>query len=395
MHLISISGSKRLTLVVLRIDIKNWNPKRLNPTFDLHVGEFLIADYLIPNLTANGGIDADSWRFYGSSDIVAGEVGVPLEAGPLKLALDYLVLPKPDFADDENNTLRQLLPGDLPEVDFSTLGLRIGDDEIGELGFSIRHIAGGVRFENIIGDVTGLVSGPAPDGSPAALTWVEEGGQHRTDFSGALQTYDLAGVLKSWGMPVILNSQEAVFFTELSWAERPWEIKPVLLDGVIALNFKEGNFYRTSGVAGNALIKLIGVINFDTWLRRLRLDFSDVFDSGVSYDELEGSLTFNSGTMAFEPIKVNMPSGKMRLHGEADLVSETIDARLVATLPVGTNLPWVVALVGGLPAAVGVYLTSRLFDKQVDKMSSLSYRVEGPWDDPEVKVEKIFSDKLE
>ncbi|MBQ0798560.1 MAG: hypothetical protein KBT63_04700 [Porticoccaceae bacterium] len=376
-------------------EIKNWNPKRLNPTFDLQVGEFLIADYLIPNLTATGGIDTDSWRFYGSSDTVAGEVGVPLEAGPLELALDYLVLPKPDFSDDENNTLRQLLPGDLPEVDFSTLGLRIGDDEIGELGFSIRHIAGGVRFENIIGEVTGLVSGSAPDGSPAALTWVEEGGQHRTDFSGALQTYDLAGVLKSWGMPVILNSQEAVFFTELSWAERPWEINPVLLDGVIALNFKEGNFYRASGVAGNALIKLIGVINFDTWLRRLRLDFSDVFDSGVSYDELEGSLAFNSGTLVFQPIKVNMPSGKMRLHGEADLVSETIDARLVATLPVGTNLPWVVALVGGLPAAVGVYLTSRLFDKQVDKMSSLSYRVEGSWDDPELKVEKIFSDKLE
>ena len=79
--------------------------------------------------------------------------------------------------------------------------------------------------------------------------------------------------------------------------------------------------------------------------------------------------------------------------GSADLIAEQIDASLVTTLPVGTNLPWVAALIGGLPAAAGVYITSKLFEKQVDKLSSISYRITGPWDDPSVKVQKIFSDK--
>ena len=375
--------------------IENWEPEYLSPTFDLHIDTFTVADYLIPNLTVTGGIESKNWKFYGSSDTVAGDVSVPLGDGPLGLTLDYLVLPKPDFSDDENNVLHTLHPSDFPEIDFSTLGLRIGDNEIGELGFSLRHIEDGARFNNIVGEITGLSAGPILDGTPAAMTWTEEGGQHYSNFSGVLQTYDLAGVLKAWGMPVILNSKEAVLFTNLSWAERPWEINSVLLQGTVALNFKEGNFYRATGGASNALIKLIGVLNFDTWIRRLRLDFSDFFSSGVAYDQLEGSLGFKQGRMVFQPIEVGLPSGKMRLHGQIGLVDESIDARVVATLPVGTNLPWVAALIGGLPAAAGVYLTSRIFDKQVDKMSSLSYRVTGKWSDPEVEVDKIFSDELE
>ena len=49
-----------------------------------------------------------------------------------------------------------------------------------------------------------------------------------------------------------------------------------------------------------------------------------------------------------------MPSGRMSLAGDFNLLAETADAKLVATLPVATNLPWVVALLGGIPAAAGV-----------------------------------------
>jgi uncharacterized protein YhdP len=91
---------------------------------------------------------------------------------------------------------------------------------------------------------------------------------------------------------------------------------------------------------------------------------------------------------------MNMPSGRMSMAGDFDLVNETVDTRLVATLPVATNLPWVVALMGGLPAAAGVFVTSKLVEKQVDRLSSISYDVTGPWDDITVAVDKIFAAEL-
>jgi uncharacterized protein YhdP len=84
----------------------------------------------------------------------------------------------------------------------------------------------------------------------------------------------------------------------------------------------------------------------------------------------------------------------MSMAGNFDMVNETVDGKLVATLPVATNLPWVVALLGGLPAAAGVYITGKLVEKQVDQMSSISYNLAGPWADIEVTVDKIFAEEL-
>jgi uncharacterized protein YhdP len=91
---------------------------------------------------------------------------------------------------------------------------------------------------------------------------------------------------------------------------------------------------------------------------------------------------------------MDMPSGRMSMAGDFDLLGEQVDGRLVATLPVATNLPWVVALMGGLPAAAGVYVTSKLVEKQVDRLSSISYKISGSWDDVDVEVDRIFASDL-
>ena len=85
----------------------------------------------------------------------------------------------------------------------------------------------------------------------------------------------------------------------------------------------------------------------------------------------------------------------MSLAGDFNLLTETADAKLVATLPVATNLPWVVALLGGIPAAAGVFITSKLVSKQVDRLSSISYKIKGLWDDLEISVDQIFAPQLE
>jgi uncharacterized protein YhdP len=127
----------------------------------------------------------------------------------------------------------------------------------------------------------------------------------------------------------------------------------------------------------------------------LQLDFSDVVGQNLEYNRLNGKLHFENGVASLrDPLKMDMPSGRMSMAGDFDLVNETVDTRLVATLPVATNLPWVVAMMGGLPAAAGVYVTSKLVEKQVDRLSSISYEVTGPWDDVKVSVDKIFAAEL-
>ena len=152
--------------------------------------------------------------------------------------------------------------------------------------------------------------------------------------------------------------------------------------------------YRAPGGAGTAL-KLVGLFNFANWLKRLQLDFSDVIGQNLVYNRLDGTLSFDQSVLSLDDaLKIKMPSGRMSMAGDFDLGLETIDAQLVATLPVATNLPWLAGLAGGLPTALGVYATSKLVEKQVDRLSSISYEISGPWDDVDVAVDKIFAAEL-
>ena len=364
--------------------------------FSVRIGELLYQDISVSQVAVTGEYDAEGLDVYLDSEMLAGRIKVPAkENQPIVMDLNYLTLPKPDLNSDES-FLDALDPTKFPHLSFATEGLRIGEEELGSLAFLMRPISDGVELSDIRAEITGINISSLPDGEPAVLSWRSVNGEHSSRLSGLLKTFDLGAVLAAWELPVVLNSKQAVAIVDLSWNDKPWEFSIDKLNGQTALNFKDGNFFRAPSTTSNAFIKMISLINFHTWARRLRLDFSDLLASGVSYENLKGGLQFSEGAVAFDaPIVVDLPSGKMRLMGNADLFAETIDARLIATLPIGTNLPWIVALAGGLPAAAGVYITGKVFEKQVDRVSSFSYTVTGPWKEPEIQVDRIFSDKTD
>lgn len=365
----------------------------LDPRLDLRLDRLRAAGLQLDDLHLVARHGGDAWQLHADSPTLSGTLIWPLrEGGRPALDLEHLVLPKPDL-DAPGSRLATLDPRALPELDFATRGLRVGNNELGEIAFALRRLPAGIRAQDIRGEITGLRAGSG-DSAPPSLAWELRGDSHRSRFSGIVLADDLAGVLRAWNLPGAIESDATLLVADLEWSGRPWEFRARNLRGDAGTRIRDGTFHRASGATSSALMKLIGLVNFDTWLRRLQFDFSDLFASGVAFDELKTTVRFDAGILEFVgPVKVELPSGRMRLEGSADLIAETIDAHLVATLPVGTNLPWIAALAGGLPAAAGVYLTSRIFDRQVDRLSSLGYRVTGPWGDPRIEVERVFSDK--
>ncbi len=374
----------------------------LAPRLDVALGSLVFNGIDLGKTAVQGAISEDgSWRLNLDSEPLAGRATLPAGAGEaIVVRLDHLRFSLPDSGGDgDREFLDRLRPGDIPALDFAADAVRIEGEDYGNIAFVSEPMEQGIRFSRIGGNIRGLALGArgaeTQDSSPE-LTWQARNGEHHTAFAGSLSARDLGAVLAAWQQPKLLDSEDAVFHTELAWSDKPWAIAADNVRGYLYLDMEDGRFYRATGNATNAFVKLVGLFNFDTWLRRLRLDFSDFFSEGVSFDRVRGGVAFDAGNLVFDdPIVAEMPSGRMRLLGRADMVAETLDARLVATMPVGTNLPWVVGLLGGLPAAAGVYLAGKLFERQVDQLSSLSYRVTGSWDDPKVEVDRIFSDKTD
>jgi len=400
-------GQFRITGKLDRFSLTEWQPyfteltsenasapTALTMMFDARVEELEVAGLTVDSAVGSGRFHEGDWQVVLDSKQAAGQALIPgAPSSPILLDLEWLTLPSPspeqEAGGDGDNSLDPAL---FPLMQLSIKKFAMGERTFGRVSFRTEPQPDGVLISSLDANLLGLQLGGKD--YDTSMLWTLKNGIYATQFDGLFSVGDVGQVMENWGIPPALDSEAGRFFADLGWLGQPWEISPSTMTGAMSLQLENGRFYKSPSGTANALIRLVGLFNFNNWLRRLQLDFSDLFEKGMSFDELQGGLVFNAGTMQFDPpLLVKMPSGRIKMAGSADLIAEQIDASLVTTLPVGTNLPWVAALIGGLPAAAGVYITSKLFEKQVDKLSSISYRITGPWDDPSVKVQKIFSDK--
>ncbi|MDT4877002.1 hypothetical protein D3C84_589290 [compost metagenome] len=142
---------------------------------------------------------------------------------------------------------------------------------------------------------------------------------------------------------------------------------------------------------GAQALRVFGLLNFNSIGRRLRLDFSDLLGKGLAYDRVKGLLVGSEGRFVTrEPIKLEGPSSGLELDGTMDLAADRIDAKLLVTLPVSTNLP-LAALIVGAPAIGGaLFVVDKLLGDKVARFASVQYKVQGSWKNPKITFDKPF-----
>ena len=387
------------------------NPLPIN--LDLSTDRLLLGATEIAHIHVAGkGLGSD-WRLVFDSDTASGEVSGVLNSNtPLQLDLSHLRLPAPATVSEGGEAAsKDGAPGDgaaaedpwsgfdftsLPQLEFSTDSLSVGEEDYGRWSFRLRPSEDRLVLSDIRGAARGVSiegRGTGENKLGAQLMWLRnEDGSESSQFIGRLQTGDLGKVQRAWGQEPAIESEYAAFDTALRWDGSPAAVAGNLLSGDLKIDIRNGRFLRATDSAGPAFLRLLSLFNFDTWARRLRLDFSDLYQSGMAFDQVRGEVYFEGDgqLLIAVPIQVEGPTSELQMAGRVNLEREDLDLTLVATLPVGNNLALVAALAGGLPAAAGVYLISKAFKKQVNKMASVSYRISGDWADPDVRFDKLF-----
>ncbi|MGB2380836.1 MAG: YhdP family protein [Porticoccaceae bacterium] len=367
--------------------------QKLSPVFDLNFDYLDLATFRVNDVNAKVTLVDDSTEILFATDLADGLL--VLDTGRQKVPMINLSrLSLPNDLLEQKVGQQSMDPRTFFALDLSIDQLSIGDKNWGSIAFDLRPEVSGAAFNNIKGELLGLRPGLFNDQPATEFFWSFDGAVHNSRLVGPVGVGNLGDMFDRFDIDKVLDSKSGRLVFDLSWQEKPWLFSRDNIRGDFQIELADGSFYKSAGGA-NGVLKLVSLFNFANWLRRLQLDFSDVVGQNLAFNELAGTLHFEDGVASLrDPLKMNMPSGRMSMAGDFDLVNETVDTRLVATLPVATNLPWVAALVGGLPAAAGVFVTSKLVEKQVDRLSSISYDVTGPWDDITVAVDKIFAEEL-
>ena len=125
----------------------------------------------------------------------------------------------------------------------------------------------------------------------------------------------------------------------------------------------------------------------------MSLDFSDLYSSGISFDDLTGAVRFNRGVVTFDkPVVIRGPSSTIRLNGTVDANKEELDLTMSVTLPVTSNLPVLSVLLGTAPPLAGViYIADKLVGDQVNKLASIYYTIKGSFDEPVIALDENFA----
>ena len=363
------------------------NAKQMLSSADFKVGKLTGFGTQLDQVSLNLKRTGSAWGLQIDSKQAVGSVRLPdSSSAPIVVTMQTIRLPAPDpkAVTDENapDPLASVDPRKIPALDIIIRQLYQGPDLLGAWSLNIRPTSRGIKLNSLNLGLKGLLL----DGSGG---WEGVAGASNSWYQGRLGGRNLADVLKNWGFAPSVTSE--IFHVDVDgrWPGSPAWIGLKRFSGTLDASLNKGQFVEVDGSA--QVLRIFGLLNFNAIGRRLRLDFSDLFGKGLSYDRVKGVLNATNGVYSTsKPILMTGPSTNLELNGTLNMVTDQVNAKLLVTLPVTNNLPLAALLVGGPAAGGAMFLLNKLIGDQVSRFASVQYSIKGPWTDPKITFDKPF-----
>ncbi len=211
---------------------------------------------------------------------------------------------------------------------------------------------------------------------------IDKSKKSTTNINAELHTKNLGNVLKKFNPTnQLIQKGNGVINFKLQWPHYPFGFSLNNITGTVNLDIKEGVVTGVEPGLGRA----IGLLSIENIQRRLHLDFSDVTNSGFSFDQLIGNLNLNQGEVTVDHVIIQGPSAKMIITGNVFLITKNLDLLIEVNSKIGATLPLAAAIAAGNPAiGAAIWLFDRATGAKVSEIKVQKYKVTGTWDNPKI-----------
>ena len=264
-------------------------------------------------------------------------------------------------------------PGTFPAVDIDAEQFHFGQMRLGRLRFRAAPVAGGWNISELTTEQPELKIAAAGD-------WQRSGTEQRTRVQATLDSPKLGDALTALGFGGQIADGDGRLVGEFHWDDSATAFGYEKLGGDFELVAKNGRFLKVDPGTG----RILGLLNLEALTRRLELDFSDVFDKGLAFDRIEGKGVIQRGDLISDGFLIIGPAVLIEAEGRVGLVKEDYDLDLVVAPQVGGNLGVLGAFIANPAAGALLFVTNKLFKKQLAKVVHTRYHVTGPWAAPEI-----------
>ncbi|WP_141215677.1 YhdP family protein [Hahella sp. CCB-MM4] len=278
----------------------------------------------------------------------------------------------------------EMLPSDVPLGQFSINDFKLGEQEYGAWSWTAQKRDNGVVFNQVVGKLSGAVLN-------ARLSWLYEPktGVHNSILTGEISGKKFADLYQNWSDDAPLSAESYSMNAGLVWSRPPLDFSWEGVSGQVSMNMESGVINEASTETN--LFRIFGILNTDSIIRRLKLDFSDLYKKGLAYDRIEGNARIQEGVISMEtPLAIQGPSSAYKITGKTSLVDDSLDLQMVVVLPVTQNLPLAALLVGAPQVGGALYLIDKLLGEPLSSLTSATYEIKGTFQKPEMKLKQIF-----
>ncbi len=345
---------------------------------DLKITSADLFGQTLSDVAVQAGRDKSVWSADVNSDRLAGRVWLPDNFNDVvKMELERLYLARRSKTAAERAEApgsASLDPADLPPLTITSRQTRYGDLELGRAELVTRRHAGGLKLERLKVESAVLAATIQGDWTKAA--------QHNSKVNAELRIYDLGALLTGLGYAKTIRNGEGTGRFNLSWNGPLLEYDLTSLDGTVDFDFNDGSVLEVEPGAG----RFFGLFSISALPRRLKLDFSDFFGKGFSFDYLRGHFDIRDGDAFTENFQMDGPAAKIELSGRVGLADEDYDQRVKVVPHVTSGLPALAGiLTGSIAPAVVIALIEKLAKPEVDKATGIYYQVTGSWAEPRIE----------
>jgi uncharacterized protein (TIGR02099 family) len=338
---------------------------------DLRMDELHAFDQRFAQVHAQVDRNDHEWLVQLDGPDLRGSLFVPLDArggAPLVAKLDALHLvsdPSPGKpADPRKLRSMQIEIGDFA---FNTM-------QFGKLALDLTPVASGVRVTKL--------EAAAPSFTVAGSgQWLLTDFGHQSTLDFELHSTDIAATLVALDFDSSLAASDAEIVASLSWPGAPGPRFKEQLTGDVKIRVGPGQLESVEPGAG----RMFGLLSVTALPRRLSLDFRDVFEKGLAFDEIRGDFTLDGGNAYTNNLALEGPAADVGIVGRTGLVTKDYDQDAMVYANFGATLPVAGVLAAGPVGGAAMLLFSQIFKKPLKNMMGAHYRISGSWEQPLVE----------
>ncbi|AQS40403.1 TIGR02099 family protein [Shewanella psychrophila] len=346
-------------------------------SIDADIADFNLMGQTLSDLKMTAFQTPDSWRFEANSNEFDGRVDFYPDwatQGLKLVATKFHLAPKvkaPEDADFKTDTVLDNLPPLAVDVDdFSFYGSPLG------------HLV-----------LQGSPKGSSYQIQTLSLTtpevklrgkgvWQNDNDENLTQFDVKLTATKFDAISAIVGMDPGLKDAPVEVNAEISWQGAPYQFSVESLNGLVNFELGKGHLSEVSDKGA----RIFSLFSLDSLLRKLSLDFSDVFGKGLYFNSFTGTLNLDNGVVKTHDTEMDAVAGNMKVRGYTDLMTESLnyDIRFVPQL--ASSVPTVVLLTtGGWTFGLGAFALTKVLEPVIEVITEIRFQLTGTMAEPKLE----------